>query len=153
MGTVTSCMADRSGFDLERSAAPADLIKTCHACPLLADCRAFYDTNQTTMYGVVAGLYRPWPVSHHEQVGVSEEKWNQVLAWLLDFYDTAEPGTPVPSSREIHKLTGVNRMVCSLAVKEMEARGLITAPSATFPRHARYTLPVPGADLEEAAAS
>lgn len=148
---MTPCKADPAAFALEGSATPAELIEACMYCPLLASCRADFTADPDGHHGVIAGLYRPWPVSTHEDARVSEGKWAQVINYLLDFCDTAEPGTLVPPSRQLAEASGVNRWISTAALQEIEARGLIT-PSARVGRSkCRYTRPIPGTELEQEA--
>lgn len=150
---LTPCTADPSSYALEGSVPAAELIEACMHCPVLAQCRADYTADPTGKYGVIAGLYRPYPVNDRDGMQISEQKWEHVLGWILAFCDTTEAGTPLPNVSDLAKATGVHRWACNLALQEAEARGLITPACRKSRTHYRYTQPVPGAELEEAEAS
>jgi hypothetical protein len=146
---TTPCQADPAAFALEGSATPADLIEACTYCPILAQCRADFTAQPHERYGVIAGLYRPYPATERDETQIGADKWNRLLAWLHDFCDTAEPGTPVPNARQLRQITGIHQWGCNLALKEVEARGLTTSAERRGYAHHRFTLPVPGSELEQ----
>lgn len=142
---LTPCMLDPISFDVDHprgrprhgetprarmARLTEPLVHACRTqCPILDRCRTDPDARQA--YGVVAGEYRPWPSDATLLTISAGSVRARVLGELTARVRRLRPGDRLPGAIELAQAHKAARNTVLLALKDLEADGLICRPPET----------------------